>query len=213
MRPPNRMWQALAAIGVIALAIVVCLTVPGPGKRPENLFKKPKKGPEEIEEITRNAPALPFELTEGRAEFGNPEAPVRLTAFIPGAEACGNETAIFARSVAEANEDKLHVEVVDFNDEEGARYQQELGASCSGIMINGKQVIKVVDGAGNEKTLDFTMNLGESYGEEDVFLALDGEFKQAYDEKCKRIGLEPTDATEADGQEATEAAEAEEPGG
>jgi len=212
VKPPSRTWQALGVIGVIALAIVVCLTVPGPGKRPENLFKKPKKAPEEIEEITKNAPVLPFELTEGRAEFGNPEAAVRLTAFIPGAEACGNETAIFARSVAEANKDKLHVEVVDFNTEEGARYQEELGASCSGMMVNGKQVVKVVDETGNEKTLDFTTNLGESYQEEDVFAALDWEFKQAYDEKCKRVGPEPTDATEADGQEATETGEAEGPG-
>ncbi len=208
MKPPNRTWQALGVIAAIALAIVVCLTVPGPGKRPENLFKKPKKAPEEIAEITRNAPTLPFELTEGRAEFGDPEAPVKLTVFIPGAEACGNETAIFARSVAEANKDKLHTEVVDFNHEEGARYQQELGTSCSGLMINGKQLVQLVDETGNKKTLDFTMNLGESYQEEDVFLALDHEFEQAYGEKCKRVGPEPTDMTEADSQEATEIEEA-----
>lgn len=187
MRPPSRLWQILGLLGVIVLAIVVCLAMPGPGERPQNLFKKPEEPATPPSQEPQNMSALPVELEHGKAELGNPEAKVKVVAFIPGASGCGNETVIVLQQVAEANKDRLRVEIVDFEAPEGADYQAELGASCSGLMINGKQVMEVTDDEGKRRTLEFTTNFGESYRESELFLALDKEFQAAYGENCKRI--------------------------
>ncbi len=202
MRSPTRLWQVLGLAGVIVLAIIVCLAVPGPGKRPENVFKQPEEPPPPSPDEKREMPSLPFALENGKAEFGNPEAKVKVVAFIPGTGGCGNETAIFVEQVADANKDRLRVEIVDFESEAGSKYESELGASCAGLVINGKQMIETTDDEGKKRTLDFTSNLGESYGEDELFLALDRAFEQAYGEKCKRVVPKPTQPVESDKQQA-----------
>lgn len=201
MRPPSRIWQLVGFGAIVAFAIVVCMAVPGPGKRPENLFKKTEQPPP-VEDVDpkANMPDLPFELENGAAHFGNPEAAVKVTAFIPGVGGCGNGTAIAVKKIAEANKDRLSVEVLDFETESGASRQEELGVHCAGLLINGKQLIKTTDEHGNERTLEFSSNFGETYGEDELFQALDIEFQQAYGEKCERVELSPPKASAGDGQ-------------
>lgn len=191
MTQPDRKWRVVGIIGVLAAAVVVCLSVPGPGKRPQNVFNKPQEPPQPPQEPVKHGADLPFELVDGNAEFGNPEAAVRLVVFIPGQDVCGNETAVLVHSLALANKDRLLVEVVDFQSGPGQKRQQELGGSCAGLMINGKQVIDMEDEGGNKVTLDFTSNVGETYQEDQLLRALDWEFEQAYGEKCKRPEPKP----------------------
>lgn len=191
MTQPGRKWQVVGVIAVLAAAVVVCLTVPGPGKRPENVFKKPEQPPEPPSEPVQQGASLPFELVDGIAKFGNPEAAVKLVAFIPGQDVCGDETAVLVHSLALANEDRLLVEVIDFQSGPGEERQQELGGSCSGLMINGEQIIEVEDEDGKQVTLDFTSNVGETYQEDQLLRALDREFGEAYGEKCKRPEPKP----------------------
>jgi len=214
VRPPSRLWQAIGVAGVVVLAIVVCLAMPGPGKRPQNLFKKPEKPPESPpEEQAHGVPSLPFALENGKAELGSPDAKVKVVAFIPGASGCGNETALFLKQVAEANKDKLQVEIVDFESQAGSEYQSDLGASCAGLMINGKQMIEITDDEGKKRTLDFTSNLGESYSENELLLGLDAEFEKAYGEKCKRIAPKPSQPPKPESQPANSATEEAQPAG
>jgi hypothetical protein len=201
VRPPSRIWQVVGFGAIVAFAIVVCMAVPGPGKRPENLFKKTEQPPP-VEDVDpkANMPDLPFELENGAAHFGNPEAAVKVTAFIPGVGGCGNATAIAVKKIAEANKDRLSVEVLDFETESGAGRQEDLGVHCAGLVINGKQLIKTTDEHGNERTLEFSSNFGETYGEDELFQALDIEFQQAYGEKCKRVPLDAAQAPAAHDQ-------------
>jgi hypothetical protein len=209
---PSRKWQILATVAALVAAVVVCLTVPGPGERPKNVFGTPaEQSPPPGDEEDRYVEP-PFEFTDGRAEFGNPEAAVRIVAFIPAGEGCGDETAVFVKALAQANEDRLHVEVVDFNNAQGAAYQQELGTTCAGLMINGKQTIETTDDNGQPKTIEFGSNLGEFYTESDLLKALDLEFEQAYEGKCKRPAPAAEEAGTEEGVDAADAPPTTEPG-
>lgn len=197
----NRRLHILGLIGVVAAAVAVCLTVPGPGPRPKKLDLKPADAPKAAPKGTMSphgAP-LPFKLKDGKAILGNPSAKVKVTVFIPATEGCGNQSATFLYAVAKTNPGKLYLTVLDFHADVGQKTQSATRTSCAGMMINGKQQLTLTDASGRQRKLNFHSNLGDTYTERDVYLALDQAFRQAYGAKCKRAPTETTSMPRAPG--------------
>jgi hypothetical protein len=74
----------------------------------------------------------------------------------------------------------VHVVFVDFDSGKGQEYQSKAGMHCSGIAINGQQEFEVRDADGKKKTINVGSNVGDRWGEEEFFTALDVAFKGAY---------------------------------
>ncbi len=192
MSGSHRRLQFLGLLGVIAAAVLVCTMLPGPGSQSPKL-QPPPPPPKSTASANPGhgmGNKLPFELKNGKATLGNPDAKVKTTVYIPAQEGCGNETALFMYRLSKANPTKLSVTVMDFKGSEGAASQQKEGVSCAGILINGKQQVTVKSPTGQPRTINFHSNMGDTYKETDVYLALDQAFGQAYGTTCKRAAAE-----------------------
>lgn len=182
MGRPSRKWQLLGAICALALVVAVCLLVPGPetkgAKKPE--LPKPKDKKAEMPATPMPSLNLPVKLKSGVARVGDPGAKVKVEVFIPGHGGCGNETADFIYRVYEANKTRMHVVFVDFESAGGSAYQSKKGIHCAGVVINGKQKVKVPGKEGRTQTVDLGSNLGDRWTEKQFLAALDVEFNKAY---------------------------------
>lgn len=182
MARPSRKWQLLGVVGALALVVAVCLLVPGPetkgSKKPD--LPKPTDKSAKTPFTPMPAVSLPVKLNNGVGRVGDPGAKVKVEVFVPGHGGCGNETADFIYRVYEANKEQMYVVFVDFESPGGAAYQGKKGLHCAGVVINGKQKVKIPGQEGRTQTVDLGSNLGDRWTEKQFFAALDAEFKAAY---------------------------------
>ncbi|MGQ9730578.1 MAG: hypothetical protein ACUVX8_04820 [Candidatus Zipacnadales bacterium] len=197
MTRPNRKLQILAILGILLLIVLVCLNVPGGGegrKSAPTLTPPPKPpAPPPALETHGDLAELPLKFHNGVAVLGDPAAKVKVEAFIPGHQGCGNETAKVLCDLQAANPDKLRLVVVNFDDRGGAAYQEKTGTSCAGLLINGKQEMEIPGPHGGKPLkIVFKDNLGDRYSVEDLQAALNQAFLKAYGEKLNTKPKPPT---------------------